>query len=89
MAAWSVELGLRKIIKYLSAPCCGLYFWKAHCLECLCTYVPISHSHIIFIFFDAVPTAGKGAPENSAMEFEAKSGRDGAWSLFNCHSSLG
>ncbi|KAF7836680.1 protein SAWADEE HOMEODOMAIN-like protein 2-like [Senna tora] len=28
---------------------------------------------------DSVPTTGKGAPENSAMEFEAKSGRDGAW----------
>ncbi|KAG2681806.1 hypothetical protein I3760_11G160700 [Carya illinoinensis] len=27
----------------------------------------------------SVPSAGKGAPENSPMEFEAKSGRDGAW----------
>lgn len=27
----------------------------------------------------SVPSAGRGAPENSVMEFEAKSGRDGAW----------
>ncbi|KAK7405299.1 hypothetical protein VNO78_06506 [Psophocarpus tetragonolobus] len=27
----------------------------------------------------SVPTAVKAAPENSVMEFEAKSGRDGAW----------
>lgn len=39
-------------------------------------------THIAFILFYSVPTAGKGAPENSAMEFEAKSGRDGAWLIF-------
>ncbi|XP_059443703.1 protein SAWADEE HOMEODOMAIN HOMOLOG 2-like [Corylus avellana] len=27
----------------------------------------------------SVPSAGKGAPENSVLEFEARSGRDGAW----------
>jgi len=32
--------------------------------------------------FYLVPTAVKATTENSVMEFEAKSGRDGAWSVF-------
>lgn len=30
-------------------------------------------------FFKLIPGTGRGAPEISVMEFEAKSGRDGAW----------
>ena len=29
--------------------------------------------------FYPVVSTGRGAPENTVMEFEAKSGRDGAW----------
>jgi hypothetical protein len=38
--------------------------------------------YLALIFFYPVPSAGKGAPENSVLEFEARSGRDGAWLVF-------
>lgn len=34
------------------------------------------------IFFLSVTVPGRGAPENMVTEFEAKSGRDGAWLVF-------
>lgn len=42
----------------------------------------ILFTYIAFILFYIVPTAVKATPENSVLEFEAKSGRDGAWSVF-------
>jgi len=42
----------------------------------------ILFTYIAFILFYSVLPAVKATPENPVMEFEAKSGRDGAWSIF-------
>lgn len=52
----------------------------------LCSHSLIFHLIIYihcchFIVYSVQGTA-KLAPENTVMEFEAKSGRDGAWSIF-------
>lgn len=40
------------------------------------------HQHLLIFFIQflcRIPGSAKGAPENPLSEFEAKSGRDGAW----------